>query len=432
MRKRIASLFLSVVLCMAALVPAALASGYGETRVGFTVGGNDNFYPYGKAASGAGWSYDGNQTITLNGISLSGKNADAFQLCNPDRNLTIVIAAGSVNTMGSLGTIYKMGSTRHVTVTFTGTGTINCTRGLHFGLDGVTFSGPTANCERDFYCGKLTMNSGFISSKAITLGEGTVLNGGGIEVKRDAASRETFRFQITYDADMNPQAMDQATGQAIASRFVDQYGEPLRYEVTDYGDYSVGYVYDSKGEYASYARFGTAPEPTVGNFADVKQSAWYADSVEWAVAQKITDGTSDYTFSPDTTCAKAQIITFLWRAAGEPKADNTYVIPDVPSEDQDEYYYDAVMWAAENDMIAQDAAFGPYAPCTRLTAVEYMWKYAGSPAAADAGFADIASDAVNWAVDQEITNGTGADTFSPDDTCTRAEIVTFLYRGFGE
>ena len=106
--------------------------------------------------------------------------------------------------------------------------------------------------------------------------------------------------------------------------------------------------------------------------------------------------------------------------------------PDVPSEDQDEYYYDAVMWAAENDMIAQDAAFGPYAPCTRLTAVEYMWKYAGSPAAADAGFADIASDAVNWAVEQEITNGTGADTFSPDDTCTRAEIVTFLYRGFGE
>ena len=95
-------------------------------------GGNDNFYPYGKAASGAGWSYDGNQTITLNGISLSGKNADVFQLCNPDRNLTVVIAAGSVNTMGSLETIYKMGSTKHVTLTFTGTGTINCTRGLQF------------------------------------------------------------------------------------------------------------------------------------------------------------------------------------------------------------------------------------------------------------------------------------------------------------
>ena len=427
MRKRIVSLFLTVVLCMAALVPAALAGGLGETRVGFTVGGHDNFYPYGTAASGAGWSYDGNQTFTLNGISLSGTNADTFQLCNPDRNFTFVAAAGSVNTMGSLETMYKMGSTKHITVTLSGAGTINCTRGLHFGLDNVVFSGPTANCETDFYCGKLTMNSGFLSTQYLTLGAGTTLNGGGIEFKNDAGSSTGFRFQITYDADMNPHAMDQATGQAIASQFVDQYGKPLRYEVTDYGDYSGGYVYDSKGEYASYARFGAAPEPTVGDFADVKQSAWYADSVEWAVGEDITTGTSATAFSPDTTCTRAQIITFLWRAAGSPKADGTYAIADVPA---GQYYYDAVMWAAENDMIAQDAAFGPDAPCTRQTAVEYMWKQAGSPDAADAGFADVSSDAVNWAVEQGVTNGTGANTFSPASTCTRAEIVTFLYRAF--
>ena len=427
MRKCITSMFLAMVLCIATLVPAALAEGIGETRVGFTVGGYDNFYPYGKAASGAGWSYDGNQTFTLNGISLTGTNKDIFQLCNPDRNFTFVIAAGSVNTMGSLETMYKMGSTKHITVTLSGAGTINCTRGLHFGTDDVVFSGPTANCESDFYCGKLTMNSGFLSTQYLTLGAGTALNGGGIEFKNDAGSSTGFRFQTTYDADMHAHAMDQATGQAIASQFVDQYGEPLRYEVTDYGDYSVGYVYDSKGEYASYARFGAAPEPTVGDFADVKQSAWYADSVEWAVEKRITTGTSETMFNPDTTCTKAQIITFLWRAAGSPEANSTYAIADVSAS---QYYYDAVMWAAENDMIAQDAGFGPDAPCTRQTAVEYMWKQAGSPNAVDAGFSDASSDAVNWAVEQGVTNGTSANTFSPDSTCTRAEIVTFLYRAF--
>lgn len=427
MRKRIASLFLTVILCLTALVPAALAGGYGETRVGFTVGGYDNFYPYGEAASGAGWSYDGNQTFTLNGISLSGTNTDTFQLCNPDRNFTFVAAAGSVNTMGGLETMYQMGSTKHITVTLSGAGTINCTRSLQFGLDDVVFNGPTVDCETDFACGKLTMNSGFLSSQYLTLGAGTTLNGGGIEFKNDEGSSTGFRFQITYDEDMNAHAMDQAAGQAIASKFVDQYGAPLRYEVTDYGDYSVGYVYDSKGEYASYARFGKAPEPTVGGFADVKQSAWYADSVAWAVEQNITTGTSATAFSPDNTCTKAQIITFLWRAAGSPKADETYAIADVQT---GLYYYDAVMWAAENDMIDQDAAFGPDAPCTRQTAVEYMWKQAGSPDAADAGFSDVSSDAVNWAVEQGVTNGTSANTFSPASTCTRAEIVTFLYRAF--
>ena len=427
MRKRIASLFLTVILCMTALVPAALAGGYGETRVGFTVGGYDNFYPYGEAASGAGWSYDGNQTFTLSGIALSGTNTDTFQICNPDRNFTFVAAAGSVNTMGGLETMYQMGSTKHITVTLSGAGTINCTRSLQFGLDDVVFNGPTVDCETDFACGKLTMNSGFLSSQYLTLGAGTTLNGGGIEFKNDEGSSTGFRFQITYDEDMNAHAMDQTAGQAIASKFVDQYGAPLRYEVTDYGDYSVGYVYDSKGEYASYARFGKAPEPTVGGFADVKQSAWYADSVAWAVEQNITTGTSATAFSPDNTCTKAQIITFLWRAAGSPKADETYAIADVQT---GLYYYDAVMWAAENDMIDQDAAFGPDAPCTRQTAVEYMWKQAGSPDAADAGFSDVSSDAVNWAVEQGVTNGTSANTFSPASTCTRAEIVTFLYRAF--
>lgn len=95
----------------------------------------------------------------------------------------------------------------------------------------------------------------------------------------------------------------------------------------------------------------------------------------------------------------------------------------------DAYYADAAAWAAEEG-IADGDAFAPDAPCTREMAVEFMWKYAGSPDAADASFADVSSDAVNWAVAEGVTNGTSDSTFSPDGTCTRGQIVTFLYRAF--
>lgn len=98
---------------------------------------------------------------------------------------------------------------------------------------------------------------------------------------------------------------------------------------------------------------------------------------------------------------------------------------------EDAYYAKATAWAAEQGM-EEGAAFSPDAPCTRLMAVEFMWKYAGSPEAPKATFTDVASDAVNWAVKQGVTNGTSATTFSPEQTCTRGQIVTFLYRGFAD
>ncbi len=168
------------------------------------------------------------------------------------------------------------------------------------------------------------------------------------------------------------------------------------------------------------------PEPPVAGFADVTADAYYAAPVEWAVAQGITSGTSDTTFSPDDTCTKAQIITFLWRAAGSPEPQSAAAFSDVAS---DAYYAKATAWAAENGM-AEGNAFDPESPCTRLMAVEFMWKHAGSPSAAQAGFADVSSDAVNWALEQGVTSGTSDTTFAPDDTCTRGQIVTFLYRAF--
>jgi hypothetical protein len=169
-------------------------------------------------------------------------------------------------------------------------------------------------------------------------------------------------------------------------------------------------------------------EETVPSFEDVSDDAYYSDAVAWAVVQGITKGTTATLFSPNETCTRAQIITFLWRAAGSPESKNESAFTDVKS---DAYYAVATDWAAENGM-ASGTTFSPNAPCTREMAVEFMWKHAGSPNAAEAGFTDVSSDAVNWAVEQGVTMGTSTDKFSPKETCTRAQIVTFLYRAFAE
>ena len=170
-------------------------------------------------------------------------------------------------------------------------------------------------------------------------------------------------------------------------------------------------------------------QPSAGTaFTDVSPTAYYADPVAWAVEEGITNGTSATLFSPEQTCTRAQIITFLWRAAGSPEPQQLDAFSDVNTS---EYYAKAAAWAAENGM-ADGAAFSPNAPCTREMAVEFMWKHAGSPSAAAASFTDISSPAVDWAVANGVTNGTSATTFSPDQTCTRAQIVTFLYRAFAE
>ncbi|MBO5454069.1 MAG: S-layer homology domain-containing protein [Clostridia bacterium] len=176
----------------------------------------------------------------------------------------------------------------------------------------------------------------------------------------------------------------------------------------------------------------STPKPeVVGNFIDVPVSAWYAESVKWAVDKKVTAGTSPTTFSPDTTCTKAQIITFIWRAMGEPK----YTIYNNPFTDVNykDYYFEASWWANEKGMV-EKGSFEADKFVTRADTVVYLWKMSGSP---DVGtvdtFTDVPADAeyakaVSWAVQNGITSGTSATTFSPNDTCTRGHIVTFLMR----
>ena len=170
------------------------------------------------------------------------------------------------------------------------------------------------------------------------------------------------------------------------------------------------------------------------SFTDVADKAYYRDAVEWAVDNGITKGTTATTFSPNATCTRAQAVTFLWRAAGSPEPETrTMPFTDIPV---GSYYYDAVLWAVENGITkgTSDTTFSPNMTCTRAQIVAFLWRSEKSPAAGTANpFADVKStayyaDAVLWAVKEDITKGTTNTTFSPDADCTRSQIVTFLWR----
>ncbi len=174
--------------------------------------------------------------------------------------------------------------------------------------------------------------------------------------------------------------------------------------------------------------------PQTGVFVDVATGSYYEDAVDWAVGNGITQGTDDTHFSPDGICTRAQAVTFLWRATGSPEPETrTMPFTDVPA---GSYYYDAVLWAVENGITegTSDTTFSPNMTCTRAQIVAFLWRSEKSPAAGTANpFADVKSTAyyagaVLWAVKEDISKGTTNTTFSPDADCTRAQIVTFLWR----
>lgn len=171
----------------------------------------------------------------------------------------------------------------------------------------------------------------------------------------------------------------------------------------------------------------------VGGFADVRESDYFAAPVLWAVENDITTGTSKLTFSPEVTCTRAQILTFLWRSVDSPWSfRDTNPFTDV---DKDDYYQNAAIWAHKQGLVTGSILDGDR-PGTRAEVVSYLWKLAGAPETQPYSFSDVPADAdcaqaVAWAVQEGITSGTGEGKFSPDATCTRAQIVTFLYRVFG-
>ena len=252
-------------------------------------------------------------------------------------------------------------------------------------------------------------------------------------------SKGTFSFTVfSYDE-------DSLNGPARTVDFTDfpmEAGTIFAYTIpagTD-GDYR-GYSEDGQDQYQpdydSQVDGDDRPldgGPTTSSFTDVPAGAYYADAVKWAVAEGITSGTSPTTFSPNNGCTRAQMVTFLWRAAGCPEPESDYEpFRDVP---KDAYYRKAVLWAAGEGITSgtSPTTFSPNATVTRAQTVTFLWRWEGEPEADQrSGFRDVPagqyySEAVSWAVEAGITNGTGTTTFSPGQTCTRAQIVTFLWR----
>lgn len=433
MKRRMVSLLLALALCAGLAVPALADDPYGPRQVGFYLA--ENFYSFDEPSSGEGWSYDGNYTMTLSGIQSTygeteyGVKVDQIQLNNPEKDFAFVVKDGTENKAGYINIIYGGGfsikDSQRKNVTFSGKGTLTCDNVL---LDKVIFRDVTLHVEEGFSCWGLTMDSGSIQARHFSIGRtGATLDG----LYSLTGGRIELTDEDSYSGVLRVDGMEEDKVREVISLFRDQSGQPLQPEIKDntaYGGYYAFVKAKGSDEYASYAVFeGTGtPAPAAPAFADVSAADYFAAPVDWAVKQGITNGTSSTTFSPHEACTRAQIITFLWRAAGSPAPQGEMGFADVAA---GAYYAQATAWAAENG-IAAGETFAPESPCTREMAVEFMWKYAGSPEAPQAEFTDASSGAVSWAVEQGVTFGTTDTTFSPDDICTRGQIVTFLYRAF--
>ena len=228
------------------------------------------------------------------------------------------------------------------------------------------------------------------------------------------------------------------------------YYEPSRtqYDLADVAYHTTRWAEAGKTVYIPFTVYGTKNEEASGtmaitiaqtmNFIDVKASDFFYEPVKWAVNNKITNGTSSTTFSPYKNCNRAEIVTFLWRAAGSPEPTVTRnPVTDVNSV-RDASYYKAILWASQKGITAGSTAttFSPYQECTRSQIVTFLYRYAGKPSGNYTNpFKDVSSvneasyyNAILWAVGKGITQGTSTTTFSPYASCTRGEAVTFLYR----
>ena len=228
------------------------------------------------------------------------------------------------------------------------------------------------------------------------------------------------------------------------------YYEPSRtqYDLADVAYHTTRWAEAGKTVYIPFTVYGTKNEEASGtmaitiaqtmNFIDVKPGDFFYEPVKWAVNNKITNGTSSTTFSPYKNCNRAEIVTFLWRAAGSPEPTSTRnPFTDVNSV-RDASYYKAILWASQKGITAGTNAttFSPYQECTRSQIVTFLYRYAGKPSGYYSNpFKDVSSvneasyyNAILWAVGKGITDGTSTTTFSPYASCTRGQAVTFLYR----
>lgn len=385
------------------------------------------------------------QTITAvygGSINLNGSNADSIKVTLSKAQPTVDISASSASLSGGgtvTLTVDKSGLPDDATVSVTcddvtynptnngdGTYTVSLPNSTATYTFTVSYAGNEwYNAASDACTVSVTRTGGSSgggsSSTRYTISTPSDVDNGSIKVSPSRASKGST-VTITVKPD---------EGYVLDELVVtDKNGDTVK--LTDKGDGKYTFKMPaSKVEIE--VSFTLAADPDVNQpFVDVSPDAYYADAVKWAVAEGITKGTSDTTFGPDVSCTRAQMVTFLWRAAGSPKATDSNPFTDVQA---GSYYYDAVLWAVEQGITSGTSAttFAPDATVTRAQTVTFLYRAAGSPAVSGGSFADVSADAyytdaVAWAVSEGVTVGTSDTTFSPDMNCTRAQIVTFMYR----
>ena len=210
----------------------------------------------------------------------------------------------------------------------------------------------------------------------------------------------------------------------------DSIGNELK--LTDNG--SGKYSFTMPGSSVKVSTVFAEDNSVLNFFYDVPNDAYYYEAVKWAAGKGITGGVGNYLFAPNSPCTRAQIVTFMWRAAGSPVVNYAMNMTDVPS---DAYYTEAVRWALSEGITVGTSTdkFSPDAVCTRAHGVTFLFRAFRASASGASGFSDVPADAyyanaVKWAVDNGITNGIGGGLFAPDNTCTRAQIVTLLWRAY--
>ena len=372
--------------------------------------------------------YSGSGTFTSADDGINADNdADETQTCNLNilgGSWTINSSSDGMDSNGNItvsgGTTIVYGSTETDNAAIDFDGTLSFTGGtlLGVGMNGMAQTPTTGNYVQFSNVSGITEGSKLeirdadgntvYSAEAVKNADDVVL------ATYDLTDGDTYTLYV--DGTEKASAAAASTGSAGGPGQGAQPGQP-----------------GENGQQPPDGNGGQPPQMPASNFTDVASTDYFAEPVYWAAATNITTGTTETTFSPADTTTRAQIVTFLWRLAGSPEPSSTEVsYTDI---DSSAYYYKAVLWAAENGITTgtTETTFSPNQKCTRSQIVTFLYRYAESPDAENStAFTDVSADAyyaeaVAWAAANAITSGTSETTFSPEDSCTRGQAVTFLY-----